>query len=308
MLSACERWEKLSGGAFNVRIGELAAAWEAAARDNRPPGDTQLTALVARAAKPGWRIDRQAGTVPRLTSVPLRLDALAKGYITEKALFRRGREARPGLVGTLLGSAVTSPCEARPSTPGEPVSLGPSACETPTVPTIATRCCRVSGRAAVPSPPAGPTTAATQSATNDTPASWTREPADPPTEFVAHGCRDRLCDRRRPGDRPVRPGPPCRGETRRQGPRRRLADCDCRRQTTPKHAVFERSNCPHGPRPPPQGGRLWPKGYELRITLALARPRTFRYSRPLVAVWVEDPAGRHVTTLAVWGRASTSAR
>ncbi|HUS48327.1 MAG TPA: DUF2271 domain-containing protein, partial [Phycisphaerae bacterium] len=46
----------------------------------------------------------------------------------------------------------------------------------------------------------------------------------------------------------------------------------------------------------------WPDGYKMTLTFSLGpaqRPRN--YKRPYVAAWIEDGAGKHVKTLAVWG-------
>ena len=55
----------------------------------------------------------------------------------------------------------------------------------------------------------------------------------------------------------------------------------------------------------PPASSAWPAGYEVRIALQLTGQsfggRGRNLKSPYVAIWVEDPAGRYVRTLAVWG-------
>jgi FAD:protein FMN transferase len=51
--------------------------------------------------------------------------------------------------------------------------------------------------------------------------------------------------------------------------------------------------------PAQAAGSAW-NGYELAITLELARSEDFRYHRPYVAVWIEDENHQPVRTLSLW--------
>ena len=44
----------------------------------------------------------------------------------------------------------------------------------------------------------------------------------------------------------------------------------------------------------------WDDRFELAVDFEIAPQEGFRYHRPYVAVWVEDPSGRRVRTLSVW--------
>ncbi|HEX7977189.1 MAG TPA: DUF2271 domain-containing protein [Gemmatimonadaceae bacterium] len=44
----------------------------------------------------------------------------------------------------------------------------------------------------------------------------------------------------------------------------------------------------------------WDDRFELAVDFEIASQEGFRYHRPYVAVWVEDPAGKRVRTLSLW--------
>ena len=44
----------------------------------------------------------------------------------------------------------------------------------------------------------------------------------------------------------------------------------------------------------------WDDRFELAVDLEIASQQGFRYHRPYVAVWVEDPSGRRVRTISLW--------
>jgi thiamine biosynthesis lipoprotein len=60
---------------------------------------------------------------------------------------------------------------------------------------------------------------------------------------------------------------------------------------------FARLEGPSFPRQPASAN--WPPGYQVTITLPLTAPRSSK--RPYVAVWVDDPSGKMVRVLAIWG-------
>ena len=86
MLEACDRWHKLSHGAFDASLGQLTQMWRKYRRSSRLPTPDQISA--ARALS-GWQ---QVQLTPsthsvRLDSPELRLDfgAIGKGYIVDQA-------------------------------------------------------------------------------------------------------------------------------------------------------------------------------------------------------------------------------
>ena len=95
VLSAAERWREITGGAFSGRIGRLAALWREA---KHPPPDAAKAAQAAERAT--VELDPQARAVVRPDAVLYDLDALAKGYILDKAL--AAAMDSPGVTAALL--------------------------------------------------------------------------------------------------------------------------------------------------------------------------------------------------------------
>jgi thiamine biosynthesis lipoprotein ApbE len=96
-----EIWQGRSGGAFNGQLGELVRIWKEAEKKQEEPDDALLSEIVHRIHLRGWQIDEAAGTVTRLTDQPLNLNAIAKGYIIQKAA-AAARAKVPSLQGLLL--------------------------------------------------------------------------------------------------------------------------------------------------------------------------------------------------------------
>ncbi len=64
----------------------LSRLWSEAARRDRAPTRAELEATRRPgSAGPAWRLDAPSGTAERLSDAPLTLDAIAKGYIVERA-------------------------------------------------------------------------------------------------------------------------------------------------------------------------------------------------------------------------------
>ncbi|MFO0952806.1 MAG: DUF2271 domain-containing protein [Isosphaeraceae bacterium] len=84
-LAASDRWRALSGGAFDPRVEILSRLWTRAAKDDRRPTSADLSRATAALSSPAWRLDSSSRTAERLADVPLSLNAIAKGYIVEKA-------------------------------------------------------------------------------------------------------------------------------------------------------------------------------------------------------------------------------
>jgi len=101
VLRQYEVWQERSHGAFNGQLGELVRVWKEAEATQREPDDVTLSQIVQRIRQRGWQIDEANRTVTRMTDQPLNLNAIAKGYIIQKA----GEAARAkvaGLDGLLL--------------------------------------------------------------------------------------------------------------------------------------------------------------------------------------------------------------
>lgn len=85
VLSACDAWRNRSGGAFDPRVEVMTRLWSRAAGRGRVPEDAELAAARAHLAQPAWRIAPGPHSVERLTDCPLSLNAIAKGYIVDRA-------------------------------------------------------------------------------------------------------------------------------------------------------------------------------------------------------------------------------
>ncbi len=82
VVSASERWREASGGALSGRLGRLLKRWqEPVAPDRREAG-----ALARRISAAQVGIDPAAGLITRPEPVLFDLDAIAKGYIVDRAL------------------------------------------------------------------------------------------------------------------------------------------------------------------------------------------------------------------------------
>jgi thiamine biosynthesis lipoprotein ApbE len=80
-----ETWQTRSKGAFNGQLGALVQAWKEAEKAGAEPDISTLQRIVRDINRPGWSIDETRHTVTRLTSQPLNLNAIAKGYIIQRA-------------------------------------------------------------------------------------------------------------------------------------------------------------------------------------------------------------------------------
>ena len=85
VLEAADRWRTLSGGAFEPGVQALGRIWAEAASEDRLPDPGELDGARATLSHPAWRLDPAKGTAERLGDGPLSLDAIAKGFILERA-------------------------------------------------------------------------------------------------------------------------------------------------------------------------------------------------------------------------------
>ncbi|MFO0907439.1 MAG: DUF2271 domain-containing protein [Isosphaeraceae bacterium] len=101
VLQASDRWRERTGGAFDPRVAGLARVWSAAATRNRLPAEAELAPVLQAAAGPAWKLDALSRTAERLGNAPITLDAIAKGYIVERAC-RAALDRADGVTGALL--------------------------------------------------------------------------------------------------------------------------------------------------------------------------------------------------------------
>ena len=88
-------WTAKSRGAYNGHLGELIGAWKAAEKAGIPPNAATLMPIVHALALPGWKLDRTAHTVQRLTTGTIDISSLGKGFIISKAVVA-ARMTNPG--------------------------------------------------------------------------------------------------------------------------------------------------------------------------------------------------------------------
>jgi thiamine biosynthesis lipoprotein ApbE len=99
VLAAADRWRIATGGAFDPRAEALSRLWSSCARAGRTPTAAELEQTRSAMAPPPWKLDPLRGTAERTAASPLSLDAIAKGFIVERA----AEAARgPGVRGLLL--------------------------------------------------------------------------------------------------------------------------------------------------------------------------------------------------------------
>jgi thiamine biosynthesis lipoprotein ApbE len=85
VLQISDRWQTMSEGAFNPASEAFSQIWKKAAREGRPPLPEALAVCASQAARPLWRLNSSAQTATYLTECPLTLNAIAKGYIVDRA-------------------------------------------------------------------------------------------------------------------------------------------------------------------------------------------------------------------------------
>jgi len=105
VLRGYDVWQRKSGGAFNGQVGDLVRVWKDAEKADKEPSEVTLNRITADLRKPGWNFDATTNTVTRLTDQPLNLNAIAKGYIIQKAadVVRKKLPAVSGLLINLGG-------------------------------------------------------------------------------------------------------------------------------------------------------------------------------------------------------------
>jgi len=85
VMEAARGFEKVSGGAFNVGIGQLVALWDFDGDSSAPPADEEIKSLLASLRSGEVRADRQSGTVKVISGQAVDLGGIAKGYIIDRA-------------------------------------------------------------------------------------------------------------------------------------------------------------------------------------------------------------------------------
>lgn len=100
VMGEADRWRVATGGAFHPGAALLGRMWREAAAAGREPGAVELADGVLRLGVAPWRLDREARTATREGGYPVTLDAVAKGWIVERASARAW--ALGGMEGLML--------------------------------------------------------------------------------------------------------------------------------------------------------------------------------------------------------------
>ncbi len=301
VLQLCDRWRTASGGAFDPRIEALMQLWSRCAKEGRIPAPAEIATARASMSQPGWRLDSAAMTAERLSDAPLTLNAIAKGYIVERACdAAMDKGGGSGIRGALLnvggdlrvrGALDRTIRIADPRADSE--TSAPIACIGVRDKAVSTsgnsqRGFRIDGR-------------------------WYSHKLDPhsgaPVEEIASATviADRSADADAlatifnvlPPEDSVRlaralPGVECL-----------IVSADGRVTRSDGWGRYERPvPGPPAPKQEPVDGRAnsWGDSFELLVKLEINRPNTGkrRYQRPYLAVWIEDKDGSPIRTLTLW--------
>jgi FAD:protein FMN transferase len=94
VLKASDHWHARSGGAFDPRVEGFSRLWSTCERAGRLPIAEEIADARPSPTAPAWRLDPASRTAERLPGGPVSLNAIAKGYIVEKACEAATRDDR----------------------------------------------------------------------------------------------------------------------------------------------------------------------------------------------------------------------
>jgi thiamine biosynthesis lipoprotein ApbE len=310
VLRLYEVFQQRSHGAFNGQLGDVINTWKAAEKAGAEPDPLVLESLVQQISRPGWSIDEYNDTVTRLTTQPLNLNSIAKGYIIQKAT-EAARAAAPAMAGLLLNLGGDMFAWGMDDTGKSGWRIGvqdPFHPEDNAVPiailalrdrAVATsggyeRYYQINGKrySHIFDPRTGRPARGVASATVIA--------ADNAT---ANALATTLCV--------LSPEEGLRLIAATAGSECLLVTDAGQELRSPGLAAFELASPRHVLRQdkkadPPKNGLAWPLEYQvsIAITLPAIEGAGKRYRRPYVAVWVEIAEAKPVRTIAVWGNSS----
>jgi thiamine biosynthesis lipoprotein ApbE len=316
VLKLCDRWRTASGGAFDPRVEALMRLWSRCAKEGRTPTPAEIADARASIDQPAWRLDTAAMTAERLSDGPLTLNAIAKGYIVERAcraameddvrgvLLNVGGDLRVcGALDRTIGIADPR-ADSETSEPIAYIAVRDKAVSTSG---SSHRGFRINGR-------------------------WYSHKLDPqsgaPVERIA--CATVIADRSADADalatifNMLAPEESVRLARTIPGVECLIVSTDGRVTRSDGWSRYERpATGSRTPEQEPKKGRAgteekpsaepdskkgpavatsWGDAFELLVRLEINRPNTGkrRYQRPYLAVWVEDKNGLPVRTLTLW--------
>ncbi|MEC7120462.1 MAG: DUF2271 domain-containing protein [Pseudomonadota bacterium] len=100
VIHACEQWRSQTCGAFSARMGQLLQHWERA-QGVEPMTTAQRVQQAQQIQQANVVLDATQRLVQRPEAVHFAPDALAKGYVIDRALMK-AREAAPSIAGILV--------------------------------------------------------------------------------------------------------------------------------------------------------------------------------------------------------------
>ena len=100
VMAASDHWQSSTHGAFNPGTEAFTRLWKESALGSSIPSPTALRNTAQAVASPAWRLDARSRTATHLSDTPLSFNAIAKGYIIERASALAA--TTPGVSGILL--------------------------------------------------------------------------------------------------------------------------------------------------------------------------------------------------------------
>ena len=85
VLAVAESWREKSKGAFNPAVEAMTRVWKSAEVQNEAVSSRELEDLAARIGGLLWEVDEAKRTARRLTTLPVTLNSVAKGFILDRA-------------------------------------------------------------------------------------------------------------------------------------------------------------------------------------------------------------------------------
>jgi thiamine biosynthesis lipoprotein len=301
VLSACETWRRRTGGAFSCNVGALMRLWNSSAKVGKSPDASSIQQAVREGQSPAFEIDRESRTITRVGSAIVNPNALAKGYIIDRA-FEAARAVSPELRGILIdiGGDIYA-WQSEKGTGQKPWHIliaDPKKSADNDAPAISILVAR---RAVATS------------------ASYAR------TWQIAGKAYSHIIDPRtgRPIDQVVSAtvvaddamtadalATSLNVLSVRDGLKlvNAMGSVECMITTRDGTRSFSRQweglVAPGSVFFAATSATKWAAGHQLKIVIKLARPKSRKYRRPYVVVWITDASGKSVRTLSLWRRKS----
>lgn len=100
VMSASDHWQSSTLGAFNPGAEAFTRLWKDSSRVATIPSPSALQDTAKTVARPAWKLDGRSQTATHQSDTPLTFNAIAKGFIIERASALAA--ATPGVSGVLL--------------------------------------------------------------------------------------------------------------------------------------------------------------------------------------------------------------